>query len=80
MKSYSVTDKLKRLLLQHDDPVTSVIRRINLLVRIRMLMWFVFVSYDYSSFSSLCIFYKLFIYSFVFVFIHFVCLQFSLFV
>jgi len=58
--SYSVTEKIKLLLLQHNDPVTCVIPNINLIVRIRILMWFVF--YGYSSFNSI------YIYSYVFVF------------
>ena len=37
--SYSVTDKLKLPLLQHNDRVTSIIPGINLLVRFNFILF-----------------------------------------
>jgi hypothetical protein len=73
--SYRVTDKLKLPLLQYNDPVISIISYINLLVRIWLLM---LCSMSIQLSTVYPHVYKLFMYSYVFVFIYFVCLHFSL--
>ena len=69
--SYSVRDKLKLPLLQHNDRVTNIIPDINLLVRIQIFMQFVF--YEYLSFTDLSTFVRI-IHAFICVCVHLFCL------